>query len=226
MTNDEYKKYSLENLSKWFSDAISSTEATPEEIFDTLKEVVQEEYSYHLDKLSRASVLSYRFGISGADLIKPKSSKDVLEKTNNDSNDSWTLEEALKESQYYSSIADSSAIDFSKLNEVTFSSCSADDTTPGCVTSWNDFWEEHYYPEEHNTHVTEDGDIYTSKSDKVVKWRLPVEIDGVSGDYYFTLPEDLLEQTGWKENDSLHWIDNNDGSFTLQKVEEPEETKL
>lgn len=144
-----------------------------------------------------------------------KQQADQAEELLNLLNNGWTKEEVLKEREYYE-----------PPTTLTLSSCSADDTTPGCVTSWNDFWEEHYYPEEHNTHVTEDGDIYTSKSDKVVKWRLPVEIDGVSGDYYFTLPEDLLEQTGWKENDSLHWIDNNDGSFTIEKVEKSEETEL
>ena len=106
---------------------------------------------------------------------------------------------------------------------ITFKACSSDDTSPECMTSWNDFWSDDKITFIHNT---EDGDLFAHNEDKVVKWRLPVEVDSVSGEYYFTLPEDLLEQTGWKEDDALHWVDNGDGSFTLERVEEPEETEL
>ena len=101
---------------------------------------------------------------------------------------------------------------------ITFKSCSSDDTSPECMTSWNDFWSDDRITSIHNT---EDGDLFTHNEDKVVKWRLPVEVDAFSGEYYFTLPDELLEKTGWKEDDALHWVDNGDGSFTLQKVEEP-----
>ena len=42
----EYKKYSLENLEKWMSDALLSSEATPQEIYDIIRKVVEEEYHY------------------------------------------------------------------------------------------------------------------------------------------------------------------------------------
>ena len=45
-----------------------------------------------------------------------------------------------------------------------------------------------------------------------MKWNLKVDEDGV-----LTLPDDLLEITGWVEGDVLEWIDNKDGSFTLIK---------
>ena len=106
---------------------------------------------------------------------------------------------------------------------ITFKSCSSDDTSPECMTSWNDFWSDDRITSIHNT---EDGDLFTHDEDKVVKWQLPVEVDAISGEYYFTLPDDLLEKTGWKEDDALHWVDNGDGSFTLQKVEEPEVADL
>ena len=35
-----------------------------------------------------------------------------------------------------------------------------------------------------------------------------------------TLPDDLLEITGWEEGDELEWTDQGDGSFTLKKVDE------
>lgn len=43
-------------------------------------------------------------------------------------------------------------------------------------------------------------------------WTLTVLEDGI-----LPLPEDLLAEAGWKEGDYLHWIDNNDGSWTLVK---------
>jgi bifunctional DNA-binding transcriptional regulator/antitoxin component of YhaV-PrlF toxin-antitoxin module len=53
--------------------------------------------------------------------------------------------------------------------------------------------------------------------DKVKKWIIPVD-----DDYNITFPEDLLEQTGWKEGDTLQWIDQGDGSFKLIKQEKKE----
>ena len=69
-------------------------------------------------------------------------------------------------------------------------------------SAWNSFWEE---------------DVI--KEDKVVKWQLPVEEDTVSGEYFITFPDDLLEAANLKEGDDVEWIDNNDGSFILKKSE-------
>lgn len=33
------------------------------------------------------------------------------------------------------------------------------------------------------------------------------------------LPEDLLKEAGWAEGDSLNWTDNNNGTWSLKKVE-------
>jgi hypothetical protein len=54
------------------------------------------------------------------------------------------------------------------------------------------------------------------KESKVLKWQLLVELHP-SGEYYFTLPDDLLEATGWKEGDELVWEEKEDGSFLLKK---------
>ena len=40
----DYKKYSLENLENWLHDAMSSAEATPQEIYDVIRGVVEENY--------------------------------------------------------------------------------------------------------------------------------------------------------------------------------------
>lgn len=43
-------------------------------------------------------------------------------------------------------------------------------------------------------------------------WSLTVLDDGI-----LPLPDDLLEETGWKEGDCLNWVDNKDGSWSLIK---------
>ena len=110
------------------------------------------------------------------------------------------------------------------LNEIL--SCDTDDSSPECKGAWNDFWksgsdteyelrEAEYYNKE--VFVSEDGDIYPVK-DKIVKWQLPVEMDGLTGECYVQFPDDLLEVAGLKEGDIVEWIDRNDGSFEMRKV--------
>jgi len=77
----------------------------------------------------------------------------------------------------------------------------------GHISDWED--SSQYTDEELNAMC----DAATSaKKDKVKKWILPVD-----DDYNITFPEDLLEQTGWKEGDTLQWIDQGDGSFKMIK---------
>ena len=45
------------------------------------------------------------------------------------------------------------------------------------------------------------------------------EADDGSGDLVMPLPQDFLDQQGWVEGDVLDWKDNNNGSWTLSKVE-------
>lgn len=57
MTNFNYKKYSLENLENWIHDAISCSEASSQEIYNTIKNVVEEQYLYYKDGESRTREL-------------------------------------------------------------------------------------------------------------------------------------------------------------------------
>jgi hypothetical protein len=54
MTDFNYKKYSLENLENWMHDAMSAAEATPQEIYDVIKGVVQENYYTYKHQASQA----------------------------------------------------------------------------------------------------------------------------------------------------------------------------
>jgi bifunctional DNA-binding transcriptional regulator/antitoxin component of YhaV-PrlF toxin-antitoxin module len=43
-----------------------------------------------------------------------------------------------------------------------------------------------------------------------------------SGDTYLVFPEGYIEQLGWAIGDEIKWTDNNDGSWTMTKVEKTE----
>lgn len=50
-------------------------------------------------------------------------------------------------------------------------------------------------------------------------WTITLEEDPESGDLVLPFPPDFLDETGWKEGDTLIWDDLKDGSFTLRKKE-------
>jgi len=186
----DYKKYSLEQLKNFLYDAMGAAEATPQEIYDVIKGVVEDNYYTYKKQASDAYELLALLNGNG-------------------------------------------------VGHVT---CNKDDTSEECKKSWNDFWVEDlhrtdYTDEELNamcdkaeadeiartlTHqeaidsgweMSGEG-IWISppKKDKVKSWIIPVD-----DDYNITFPEDLLEQTGWKEGDTLQWIDQGDGSFKMIK---------
>ncbi len=51
-----------------------------------------------------------------------------------------------------------------------------------------------------------------------LSWTITVEEDPETGELILPLPEEMLKLQGWTEGDTLEWIDNDDGSWTLQKV--------
>jgi hypothetical protein len=196
MTDFDYKKYSLENLENWIHDAISSAEATPQEIYDVIVGVVKETYYYHKDQASRADEL---LGL-------------------------------LNGRVYFNS--DSAGNDIGDVDGLYITQspffCNSDDSSPECKGAWNDFWgndsdkvdvnhSRHWYEYDRNDPNCENPFV-----DKVVKWQLPVQLDGLTGECYIELPDDLLEVAGLKEGDTVKWIDRGDGSFEMRKVNDPE----
>lgn len=52
----------------------------------------------------------------------------------------------------------------------------------------------------------------------MTQWTVTVEEDPETGDIVLPLPQDMLDQVGWVEGDTLDWIDNKDGTWSIQKV--------
>ena len=54
----------------------------------------------------------------------------------------------------------------------------------------------------------------------MTQWTITLEeADDGSGDLVLPLPQDLLDGAGWKEGDTIEWIDNNNGTWSMKKVE-------
>jgi hypothetical protein len=207
----DYKKYSLENLENWMHDAMSAGEATPQEIYDVIVGVVKENYYIYKHQTSQAYELLALLNGNGQSYEDVVKEKEYYEP----SMPPWGHSD-LEYGLANSFLTQDRNSNFPNENTV----CDKDDPSPECKGAWNDFWQEHYYPEEHKLHVTEDGDIYSVK-DKVVKWQLPVQVDGLSGDCFVEFPDDLLEAANLKEGETVEWIDRGDGSFELRKVTKP-----
>jgi hypothetical protein len=189
----DYKKYSFENLEKWVEDAINSSGASPQEIYDVIKSVVLDNYYTYKNRTEHCYELLALLNGNGVDHVSNQQDK-----------------------------------------------------SPESQKAWTSFWEENYYPEEHKKfeeptvedlmppwgHSDMEALRYTEeqlnemcskvepKHNKVTKWLLPVQqqIEEGIDNYFIQLPDDLLDQVNWKENDQLIWIDRKDGTFELRKI--------
>ena len=54
----------------------------------------------------------------------------------------------------------------------------------------------------------------------MTQWTVTVEEDSETGDIVLPLPQEMLDQVGWVEGDTLDWIDNKDGSWSIQKIQD------
>jgi hypothetical protein len=50
-------------------------------------------------------------------------------------------------------------------------------------------------------------------------WTISLEEDLETGELILPLNDEILEGTGWKTGDTIDWIDNKDGSWTMKKIE-------
>ena len=203
----DYKKYSLENLENWLHDAMSAGEATPAEVYNTIKKVVEEQYYHHKHHAGQAYELLALLNGNGIGHIKAYDDcvDKILSCDKDDPspeckgawNDFWVsnsdVEYDLREAEYYN-------------NEKT-------KYVPEGTWMYNviEEWEQSQNDVFNNV-------FDSRREDKVVKWQLPVQVDDLTGDCYIELPDDLLEVAGLKEGDTVEWIDRGDGSFEMRKV--------
>jgi len=237
MNNFDYKKYSLENLEKWIEDAINSSEASPQEIFDVIKNVVADNYYCYKNHTERCyELLTLLNGNSHINKYEErlnslfdKDNKLTCDKDDKSPecqktwNDFWEDSGSSKKSSQYTeeelnAMCEKAASDQEKekcreynLREAEYYDKRAQ-LDLGTNRTYDEMIADGYW-------MTDDGFwMPPGTEDKVVKWQLPVEIDGVSGEYYVQFPDDLMEASGIREDDLVEWIDRGDGSFELRKV--------
>ena len=170
----DYKKYSLGQVENFLYDAMS-TDATPQEIYDVIKGVVQDNYYTYKQQTSKAYELLALLNGNGEGHIT-----------------GW------EESSQYTDEELDEMCDKAEAEENATSLAHQEAIDAGWEMSSDGIW------------------IPPQKKDRVKKWIIPVD-----DDYNITFPEDLLEQTGWKEGDTLQWIDQGDGSFKMIKATKP-----
>jgi len=231
MTDFDYKKYSLENLEKWMEDAMSSADATPQEIYDTIHKVVEENYYHHkyhasrayelmeklngADNLSLSEVLKQREYYVGTKLTCDKDDKSP--ECQKAWNDFWEENYYPEESSQYTeeelnAMCDKASSDEekNKCREYNLREAEYYDKRASLDMNYNDMIAAGY-------EMTADG-VWIPPDTKPNKWVLPVEVDGLTGECYIQLPDDLLELANLKEGDQIEWIDRKDGSFEMRKV--------
>lgn len=201
----DYKKYSLQKLEEWVHDAISTSNATPQEIYDVIKNVVDENYHMHKLHASRCYELLALLNGNGKghlscdnDNTSPECKKSWNDFWENDTMPPWGHSdmEALK----YTEEELNAMCDHAQKQEVNRQMTYDEAIAAGWTMTADGFW------------------IRETPKDKVTKWRLPVEVDGPSGEYFVCFPDDLMEAANLEEGDQIEWIDNGDGSYTLRKV--------
>jgi hypothetical protein len=168
----DYKKYALGQVENFLYDAMSSG-ATPQEIYDVIKGVVEDNYYTYKKCASEA----YEF----LGLLNGNGKGHITD---------W------EESSQYTDEELDAMCDKAEAEEKARTLTYQEAIKSGWEMSGEGIW------------------ISPQKEDKVKKWIIPVD-----DDYNITFPEDLLEQTGWKEGDTLQWIDQGDGLFKMIKKE-------
>jgi hypothetical protein len=207
----DYKTYSLSKLEDWVCDAISTGEATPREIYDTIRNVVQEQYDYYKNGAEKTNELLSLLNGHNDQIQFNFDTSDYID----DGMRPWGHSD-LEFGLANSFLTHDRISNFPGENTI----CDKDDSSPECKSSWNSFWEENYYPEEYYKNVSPSA---TQRDiDKVVKWQLPVEETKVAEtdetEYFITFPDDLLEAANLKEGDNVEWVDNGNGSYLLRKI--------
>ena len=51
-------------------------------------------------------------------------------------------------------------------------------------------------------------------------WTITLDQDPETGDLIMPLSDEILESAGWREGDTLEWIDNENGTWSLRKLDE------
>jgi bifunctional DNA-binding transcriptional regulator/antitoxin component of YhaV-PrlF toxin-antitoxin module len=185
----DYKTHSLDRLKEWLHDCLSAAEASPQEIYNAIKEVVQEEYYYYKNGASKTYELLTL--LNGQVVFNIQS-----DNTNNvsiDPDPSYNI--------------DPGGNDLTGLYSWGGDYNISEECEHDGMTAWghSDF----------EYHIANKKDKVKKWVLPVEETKI-VETDET--DYFVTFPDDLLEAANLKEGDQIEWVDQGNGSYLLKKV--------
>ena len=121
----DYKNYSLSKLDEWVNDAITCSEASPQEVYDTIKKAVQENFDAYQKTTERCrELLALLNGHQSIENYEP-------------SMPPWGHSD-LEYGIHNSFLAQDRNSNFPGENTI----CDNQDPSPECKSSWNSFWED------------------------------------------------------------------------------------
>jgi hypothetical protein len=186
----DYKKYSLERLEEWVNDVVSSADVSPQEIYDVIKGVVEEQYHYfkhHTEKSYELLALlngNGRGHIKAYDNYLDSKSKMKCDKDDPSPECKGAWNDFWEEQYYPEEVKDDGMRPWGHSDMEHLVANSKQDK----VNKW-------ILPVEE----IEDGD--TGKQE-----------------YFITFPDDLLDAVNLTEGNQVEWIDNKDGTWLIKKV--------
>jgi len=188
MTAD-YKKYSLKQLENFLYDAMGAAEATPQEIYDVIVGVVEDNYYTYKKQASDAYELLALLNGNGEENIS-----DAISRGNKVHQEIADILVGIRDDCRIP--CDMEALKYTD-EEIDAMSAAAE--------------EEEYLTSK--GYFKEDGSWRKSKI-----WTVEIQMDGLTGDAIIPIPDDLSDAVGWDVDDELEWWDNKDGSYILRKV--------
>jgi len=213
----DYKKYSLQHLDEWVHDALNCDEITPQEIYNTISDAVDDSIEYHRNNLDR--------GVKLLSLLKGYRPTEIEEASDKDWEDFWEpLEESSKEQWAHPESSLYKNMQYTEEEMDAMCERAATENDKEKCREYN-LREAEYYTKRAELDaaykaIKEAGGYewtpLPAKKDKVVKWTLPVQQSGE--DYFIEFPNDLLEAANLQEGDTVEWVDREDGSYELRKV--------
>jgi hypothetical protein len=183
----DYKKYSLENLENWIHDAMSAAEATPQEIYDVIKGVVEDNYYTYKKQASDAYELLALLNGNGVGHISDATSRgnkihqeieDILVGIHDDCRIPCDME----------------ALQYTDEEMDAMTAAAEEELISKGYFKDNGFW----------------------RKSKI--WTVEIQMDGLTGDAFIPIPDELSDVVGWNVDDELEWCDNKNGSYIIRKV--------
>ena len=66
-------------------------------------------------------------------------------------------------------------------------------------------------------HMSDSITNFWTADPRPTKWTLNVDYDSDDDTAFVSLPDDLIKSAGWELGDTLEWIDNKDGTYSIIK---------